>query len=311
MTKSTVSVGRVHLHVTPSGELWAAEDGGAPRPAAGGLPGFLERPAVPKGAVVRVSGEAGNADLILRLWACREAGVVRDVQVCSPLAVSSVKRRGHPESAFADLQAWSARPSCGGWRTVEPADVDAYRLAVAAARGERLAPHLARHPARFAVETASLDGERAAALLAALVDPRFYIDPADPDRFSKMESFLGLNPDTASGAAPGGRHRQRYDLVTAAWKHSRPSAEDASRTPGLFLWDVFYRRGANWQAELKAGQTLIRYLRHLWLDELYRGRVAEGLFVATHFFDKDSNRVRWFEAARSNFSAASGSGRAA
>ncbi len=302
MVKVSSSPWVVKIHADTAGKVWWADGDGVPRPFGGDAGEFLERQPLRPDSVVRLSGAATNCELILGLVMKRVAGLIEDVQVCSPLAVSSRKRRGQPEAAFSDMRNWKMRGSCGGWRSVGPEDVVAYELVREMSGGRSWSPRLKEHQARFAIESARLRYGPACQLLAELVDPRFYIDPKEPDRCGKLERFLGLEPEYAASEGDS-VYRKRYELVTSCWKGHRPTSAEASVRPHLFLWDTYYREGSNWTSELKAGKRLIRYLRHVWLDEIYRGRTAEPLFVPEYFFGVDESRVAWFKVERAEFSA--------
>lgn len=300
MTKTPKAALVTSLHIDPSNVVWSADADSGPRSTGMEPASFLDRNSISLGTVVRLSGERANCELILGLVSLRSSGAIADVQICSPLAIASNKRRSQPEAAFADMRGWKVPPSCGGWRSVGPSDLASYEL-VRAHGCDGPSSGLGAHPALFAIESARMQPVPAVQLLAEIIDPRHFVDPREPDRCSKLERFLGLDPNTASSPDQVSPYRFRYALVTACWKHGGVTKREAGASPDLFLWDTFYREGSNWVSELKAGKQAVRYLRHLWLDELYRGRVSEPLFVPEYFFGASSPRVDWFKACRSQF----------
>src|SRR5690606_9579989 len=85
--------------------------------------------------------------------------------------------------------------SLGGWHAFGPADYPTYAMAEALAAGQSPLGLLRRHPVwpllRFIMH---LQPAPTCALLATILDPRWYVDPARPDSLSRLKAYLGLSP---------------------------------------------------------------------------------------------------------------------
>lgn len=292
----------VYAHTGPSATVWVAAGGRPPADTGARVWEFADSPLVGAAERVRLMGTRGNAALAVRLAARRGRGALRSVELCSPLACSTGARRDKPAEVLADLPRWQARASCGGWREFAPADHASCRLAELDPAGRGAAGSalhlLMEHPAWPALAAVPhLSPLAVGGLVGVVLDPRFFVDPAAPDRLSKLESFLGLEPKIAvtqgRPEAPTPQH-VRYRAVLACWKLDDPGAEAAAVTPELFVWRAYYDAGGGHRGDLSACKRFVHYLRHTWLDGLYPG-LAERLFVPEFFFD--AGGARWYRAA--------------
>lgn len=257
---------------------------------------------VSKADKVRFMGVPDNADLAMHLFSRKLHGDLGSLEVCSPLACETNSRRDKPDNVLFDLRKWAGRASCGGWHEFELGDYPSYGLASGLRLGadqSHLSRFLKDHPVWYALAgVPHLFPKAVGELIGLVLDPRFFIDKQDPDRLSKLEAFLGLDPKIAisegrSGAAT--KQHDRYRVVLDCWKHEEPGRETAAIMPELFLWKAYYDAGGGWKGDLRASQKFVHYLRHCWLDALYPTKPwVEPLFVPGHFFDKGG--VEWYKA---------------
>lgn len=290
-------------HTAQDGRVWFLDGDRMPENSGQTAAQFSEgHPAVLRSEKVRVMGVPGNADLLMHLFNRKLHGDLTSLEVCSPLACETSTRREKPEYVLFDMRKWAGRPSVGGWHEFETADYPSYALAASlAARAD--ASHMVRflkdHPAWYALAgVPHLSREAVCKLIGTVLDPRFFIDVQDPDRLSKLEGFLGLDPKVAVVGGRTGepvRQHDRYRTVLACWKNDDPGKDEAATMAELFVWKAYYDAGGGWKGDLRASQRLVHYLRHVWLDALYRDKPwVEPLFVPEHFFGGDRGAVNWY-----------------
>jgi hypothetical protein len=291
------------VHTGPDGRVWVLD--GDRRPEDSGLlPEAFALDRAFDRERVRVLGLPGDVSLAVQLYALARTGRrTGTVEVASPLAVRGTRRRAAPVSVLMDMRQWVVRPSVGGWTEFGADHFVSFSLALATrrrAQAGEIAELLARHPAWGAVSLVPhLDGMALAHLIGQVLDPRFFVDPDEPDRLSKLEAFLGLDPKVAQtgGRTAGCNERYaRYRLLLEAWKRDDPGPAEAGRNPALFVWRAYYAAGGGPKGDLCAGRRLAHYLRHTWLDGLYPGRPHDPLFSPDMFFD--GGGAAWYRKAR-------------
>lgn len=169
-----------------------------------------------------------------------------------------------------------------------------------------------------------LSEECLAGLLGVIIDPRWYVNTNYPDRSAKLCNFLGLNPKTQAGVslkdAKPWRNHTLCQLVTRTWystenarsvlalgqKYQLHPMRDAETCAPLgmhprdFLWRIWQKRFMRESdgptnsgivaAELRASQSLISFLRLVWLAAIYDNSPSipergASLFRADDFFD--------------------------
>ena len=297
------------VHVQRDG-VWCLTNEALPRRVARNELDFLESKELSDATHVRLVGAVSNAALITRLYNRRVTGELQSVQVCSPLVYQTERERQDPATLLRAMRNFVLAPSCGGFHELTPADLDMYSLAAAvyAYGGEvnRVRPYLYNHPAWPAISfVRTLDESFCAAMLATIVDPRWYIDPCNPDRTARLEARMGLNPKTQAGVSIAGRKPWRRHpecmYVLRSWQQpqmiahavevfeahgSQPVADSTmiGLHPGDFPWRVWgHLRGYGSTgrivpvdpviADLRASQCFLRFVRQTWLAALYSDSV--------------------------------------
>jgi len=271
---------------------------------------------------VRVVGNADNAALIVALYTLKLRKEIESLEVVTPLVCSTYTERQDPEFVLYSMRNFTRSPSLGGFHEVTNLDYPAYALINELynqeyTHGFKLTElsrrYLEAHPAWPALSFLRfIDEVKCAHLIANIIDPRWYIDPCNPDRVAKLESWLGLNPKTQAGVFDSKQSKWRYhnrcSLVFNCWFDTSLSleAEDNFKEFGVSPWDedmqncpvgmapcdfVWRVWGANKTkpitAGLRASQMFVRFLRNTWLSALYTGSKTAGpfpLFWPADFF---------------------------
>lgn len=265
-----------------SGAVWFCQGEAAPRSSELPYAAFVRSSAVKRGASVRVIGSADNADVILDLWRRRVRGNLKTVQLCSPAVADPVSVLDDPVTALYSMRAYGNVPSLGGWRDVEAADLATFRIAASGSFDRGL---LAAHPVtRHMTFVSGLDETALFDLIAAVIDPRWHVDPADPDSQKRLMKFLGLSHDVyarlQTHQLPCSEAERLGGRVRDAWISGRGMNANA---PGAFV----VRAGASLikpaLRDLFSSMEFVKFFRSVWLDCLdgtHKGR----LFCPQHYF---------------------------
>lgn len=274
--------------VDDQGVVWCLSGDQMPRCSGLRVPQFLESSVLGPDVSVRMVGSAANAELLIDLFERKLRGGLHGLQVCSPLCCESAAERKDPELLLYSMRSFGLPPSLGGWHEFDIKDYYSYALAShfhrALAAGEYTRKLLGGHPVWPALSfIAGLDIDACARLLATVIDPRWYIDASgDPNRGSKLEQYLGLNPKTQANLDRGNSPQQsRCRLVLACWKTEDPKKPIG---PRFFLWRAWAARGGGTKGDLVASKLFIAYLRQVWAQAVCNGPQASRLFVPEHFF---------------------------
>jgi hypothetical protein len=307
------------MHVD-EGVVWTSRGLGHPTSTHASVDYVLKIIHIAEQETVRIVGTRENAGLILQLADLRTRGELKSLQVVTPLVCSTEADRRRPEAVLYHMRRFHRAPSLGGYHEVTDDDLISYRLIEASKECEDgklthkavclLYAHPAIRPSRFICGVNMFNYAR---LLATIVDPRWYVDLCDPDRGSKLEAYLGLNPKTMAGVfgeGPRWRHHDRCKLVVDCW-YAKEAAHEVMHTytehgigaaaettvigfrPGDFLWRIwgghmgFDHEWNPVKAVLRASQKFVQLVRLYWLAQLYSNSAVEGgasLFRTTDFF---------------------------
>lgn len=299
---ATVTAEDTVLKVTlaPDGEVWYLDGDRLPCRSGASKPDFLaSHPARLNAERVRVVGSPQNAKLILRLYELKLRDELASVEVCSPLVCSTSQDRSDPEKVLYNMRRWTAPGTMGGWHEVTRADYVAYAMSLLYqqnAEPQKLIEFLMEHPAYPALSFLYADHLALARLLATIIDPRWYVDLAAPDRPGKLHSFLGLDPATQRSEGTG-RHSylfRRNRLVQDVW--DVPGAD--MKNPGAFVQRfraTVETKGEPWRGDLRTSQRLVGFVRGVMMDALYPmpNQWGEPLFVPQHFFKRGAEEFAY------------------
>lgn len=298
----------IKAHVDRTGIVWIAEGADPPKSTGANSMQFLTDTRTRKLFRYRVLGTRLNSYLIHGLYSQSYREEIDAVEVASPLAVSRSKCRQHPTETLSAMRLWDRAPSCGGWTKVGKAESVAYALSVELNNrtehsGEIVANLLCAHPVwRFLEDIPGIRPTHIAMTLALILDPRFFVDPVKPNRSSRLQTYLGLDPKihrylagSTQEVAIDIRRQQHAELIATAWVQQLKMFEhEPDCTGSAFLYRTWSKAGCGWKGLLKGSQRLISYIKHLWLDSLYKDRAwKDPLFVPEYFF-KEERELRWF-----------------
>lgn len=252
---------------------------------------------LPRGVAVRVLGFRGNAKLILWLLGFLPRGAL---QLGTP-GICPARVRHEPGTILQLMRGLSLPPSAGGWRVAEPIDQRAYELTVRVDDQIFDLPVFQRHPAWVAA-TYPRGRELVVIteLLATIVDPRWYINPARFERLSRLYMWLGLTPLVFHRILAHGPGKDVLDQRAwlalrawrgpaaaenpAVWRDNRP--DDWAGNPRHFLW----RHAASYrdpvQGLLRATQRYVALVRQYWLDQLRPAYQTCPWFLPEQFFKR-------------------------
>jgi len=155
---------------------------------------------------------------------------------------------------------WPA--AAGGWHVATRADLAAYALTANPTSPALFQAHPAYVPLTFIT---GLDAPAAARVLALIVDPRWIIEHAHPERTVALCGYLGVTPWTIARCR--GTAFRRFELVCRAWQ-GLPGAPPVTG-PGAFLWRRYRAAGGGSQGLLRASQAFVSYLAKTWQQRLY------------------------------------------
>lgn len=186
-------------------------------------------------------------------------------------------------------------PSVGGWHEMSSREFPVYSMVAEYHKAGRVngsvMKHLRYHPAWPALSFLGSPNLRdGAEVLCDIVDPRWFLSPKKPNRWSRLFEFFGLNPVTmqflVSEEKRGKcRHLDRAKTCIRCWTgEKKPPPGIRNLPPQLFLWAAF--RSINqdkdsWKALRAASRKFLLFLTTSWLDEMHPSR---ELFVPEYFF---------------------------
>lgn len=311
---------KLYLHVH-DGTVWHSIDGRHVEDSGQDVLEFIDDSGRIANRDLYVLGMRGNAALLAHLYELKESRQLPIVvHVASPLVCQTQADRESPESVLASMRCFNRAASLGGFHKFEAKDYISYAI-VRELVAHNCVTDTARryaqlHPVWNALQfVPHKNADKCIELLSVIVDPRWYVDVCNPDRLSKLESYLGLNPRTQAGLTgktPAGDHADACALVAGCWQQAEllnrvlglfrlhgptPVADcvEPGLAPGDFAWRMWgtrlgmgskYKSKGPVMATLRASQLFVGYIRHTWLSALYsdaqKGR--DELFSPKAFF---------------------------
>lgn len=284
----------IKLHVDATGNVWSLCGNGPPVETGLNPLLFLLQHRTHLPLSCRLLGLPQNAALITALYAMETTPHERVIELASP-RVCMPNELGNPERVLLAMRQLSLISSMGGWHSMTITDANTYALVKYLLMLGHVDDHAIRllkaHPIWPALSFVfRLDTAACCELVATLMDPRYYINPCRPDRVSSLHTFLGLTPKVFERAMLGGQaaseHRAR--LVLRCWRPDNeanwPTAGDTMR-PETFPWRAAEKHGRTPKGWLRGSQLFVVFLRHVWLDAIYKNaQQRERLFAPDMFF---------------------------
>lgn len=276
------------LYTAGNGHVWYAD--GARSPLSSGLPvsEFLAKLQPRASLYVRVLGMAQNAQLLVGLCPLASSEKLGRLEIAGPTVCETEEERRDPAMSLFRMRQCLLGPSLGGWHVATLGDYAAYKLVdrwAAGNVGSDALPLVYQHPAWQDLSfICGIDPLLCGTVLATLIDPRWYVDPAHPERLARAEQFMGLGSRTFAEMQRehAGKHHLRCQAVLDAWRSVPPRVADQER-PGYFLW-----RLAEGGRELQASRAFLYFLIRSWnqrLCDLSPGKYKQEVFVPDHHFE--------------------------
>lgn len=293
------------LHTAHDGIVWFAD--GNKIPVSSGVKPqlFVERLLQRHGGVhTRLLGSHANAHLITLLR--KHSGFIRAVEVASPSICGTAASRATATSALHWMRQCNLPASLGGWHKVNDKDYPAYAMVYQMQTDGCFNDHvqalLRVHPAWYDLQMIqTISAEWTAWVLTFLIDPRWYIDPDNPYRMSRLRAYMGISPKVMSRVmenhdATGAGTRCR--AVLGAWYDNGPPTKDRESHPGNFLWRIYRSHGGGLKGLLRASERFLLYLRHTWVQAVY----PHQLLFAPELFFKRPEELRAYKRHLANAS---------
>lgn len=266
------------VHVAKDESVWAADGILAPQPTGQSVADYVRSVDWDRPVFVRALGTQDNAGLITALYPrCVRSG--GRLEVGSPLLCETAAEQEDPEIALYRMRQCLLSPSLGGWHIFGPMDYPAYALAVQLAADKKYNEHSARlletHPVWYDLTfIGSITPAACASVIAIVLDPRWYIDPQHPERTKRLESYLGLRPETQRAVTNRTRpvqdlsRSQTYCRITnMAWGGGTDPPENMN-APSHFLWRRWSHHGGGVMGDLRATQAFVTYLARTWQHQI-------------------------------------------
>lgn len=250
---------------------------------------FISLPIINHARNVRVVGSRLAANLLINLFAKKCKNELDKLEICSPLCCEPTSDKQDPDVVLYNMRTFCLSPSLSGWHEFGPLDYPSYAIAYHFSKSNTFDDYVKRiltlHPVWPSLSfIKNIDLENCSRLIGLILDPRWYIDTYnDPNRGSKLEQYLGLNPRTQSSLV-NKKQTWRHDrckLVMKCWKSNKPNKEELCE-PENFLWRIYHARSN--KGDLCASKEFVRFLRLTWLNSIVCSPKANRLFVPDYFF---------------------------
>lgn len=286
------------LTVDRHGIVWALAGSRLPRSTKLDVATFLKSHQFSVDYNVRVVGTITNTPLIVELFHRRVKSEFSSLEVCSPLCCLDPADRDDPEVMLYSMRKFRRSPSLGGWHEFVIKDYPSYVLAnyfTDKTAALKMLPSNMAYPEGYPKELLyhhpawpylsfieGLDVDLCAELVATILDPRWYADPApDGTDGDRMEQYLGLYPGISKDAST--TRGKRYQMVLGCWKRSGGTLLKADGPQG-FIWRIWAMKGGGEKGDVAACKCFMNYLRLTWTMALCSGPQSQHLFVPRYFF---------------------------
>lgn len=261
------------IHVAADGRVWQADGIQTPSVTQHTVGSYVASLIARPGLRVRMLGTATNAEMLVRLYNQYARDMV--IEVATPDICENADELSDPTIVLYRMRQCLRPASLGGWHQFTKHDYASYLLASdpsnPAVTMRAMDQHACLHDLCF-VKTISLSN--AAAVLGAIIDPKWFIDLQHPARLSRLRMYLGLTPwhmqQAVANQAKCARAK-RCLSVLRAWggDKPRPTAVEMFH-PGNFLWRRADAAGGGVKGLLRASATFITYCVRTWEQQRLR-----------------------------------------
>lgn len=281
-------------HTAPDGTVWFADRNG---PSIGStmVPARFVETLSPD-TQVRAVATPENAPLLILLF---QRGLKVTIGQPSPFSWAERDKMGPATVLHFLRQSQDQAASRGGWRLMTEIDLPAYEIcahhmAGGAFTDSRALESLNRHPAFRAWSfVEGISHAALAGVLAAILDPRWFVNSWSHDAGSRLRCYFGLTDRRDRGSWP---RRARRRLIRECWFALDRQPKDI-HAPGAFLWRIWANHRSD-NAEWHASRALLDYIRDTWLDAvsprlLRNCKYDQGLFIPEHYFGESATAAAW------------------
>lgn len=265
----------IKLYRTPTGQIWFANGKETPR-VGGTSTKFLEHVIGSEQLHFRVLGLHQNAPLITTIYDNYVRAGLATLEVASPMVCENRREREDPEITLYRMRQCLVPASMGGWHTFCDKDYPSYALAgqvAANATAGEFMRTLEQHPVWHDIKflwRPSIVG--VGAVIASILDPRWFVDYQHPERLTRLITYMGLTPGTLERVMrnpdPGEGREQRAHFVLGAWSSGVHLADRLPEwdEPGAFIWRRC--RAAKKHGWLRGCQAFLVYLIRTWQQQI-------------------------------------------
>jgi len=280
----------LRLHTDSEGMVWCGQNGVRAINSKLTPKEFVSRNSFLTAKLVRVLGMPGNADLIVTAYHTHKKKHVlqapthsalkkrfRSLEVGNATICPTVAVRSDPVEVLQRM--WHSDTSgrlSVRWRQVDSNMFNSYLLLLNVVEHEEKALSIFRyHP--LACSLGFIGGfhlNSCVRWVTEVLDPRWFVHPDKPHRFTKLMRFLGLTPanfkllqmediDLLLQQRGGQRAKLTYDCWNTL------DADDVDYDlPHNFLWRINRRHDFGWKGALAASRAFVRFASLHWQDKL-------------------------------------------
>lgn len=242
---------------------------------------------------IRLLGTRHNALLISGLRT--KLGAEAPIIVASPQICKTKQARRDPANVLHAL--WQPEASSrlpGSWHALGDYDLATYAMWVElethSAVTSRLLTLAQCHPAWKAISFIPDYGPEAGCrMLMHILDPRWFLHPSKPHRFSRLHNYLGLTPRNARCLLRDKEPCKNYERAVAAFSTwytinaAQQYTAGEATDPEHFLWRIFRKQQSDVHGIVAATKRLVDLVAFVWLDAVTVAQ-ADRLFNPAMFF---------------------------
>lgn len=276
-----------YVHVDNYGLVWAAQQNEIASLEAYEIDEFVDKLKADDDRSWRVVAARQNVNLVARLYQDLRAG---SVYLASPRLVGAKRHLSDGRYVIYRAQQAAIPRTAGGWNKLTAEQAAIYNLATYdnTVDTQDLFSKIIENQwfCKLLSFIPGLHLPAVAALAVEVLDPRWFIDPKNPDRCSAIKRYLGISPAIIRRMLDGGTSQLQYrcKLVHAAW-YTNIEPKHVMK-PNYFLHRILYKRGGKLDGWVAAANKFVEFFNRAWLDQIHRteSKSNESFFSPELFF---------------------------